>query len=83
MARRAAKSPRKPKPAKAKKGKKGKKAAPVESEDLEVTAEGVETASAGPSLESGLVLVTFIALIVALVLIEMEMSSSYGSTWPL
>lgn len=79
MARRAAKSPRKPKPAKA---KKGKKAAAVESEDLEVTAEGVEPASGGPSLESGLVLVTFIALLVALVLIEMEMSSSYGATWP-
>ncbi len=79
MARRAAKSPRKPKPSKGK----GRKAAPVESEDLDVTADGVESAGTAHTIESGLVLVTFVALIVALVLIEMEMSSSYGSTWPI
>ncbi len=34
-------------------------------------------------IESGLIIVTFIALALALVLIELELSASFGEFWPL
>ena len=82
MARRIArKAKTKPaKPAKTKKVKargKGKRG-----DDFEVTDQAEARAGTGWTLESGLVLVTFLALIVSFALIQIEMSGSYGSTWP-
>ena len=86
MARRA-RSPRKEKPAKAKakpkpkaKGR-GRRAAA--GADFEVTEQMDEGGSgSGWTLEAGLVVVTTLALLAALLLVEMEMLDAYGTTWP-
>jgi hypothetical protein len=51
-------------------------------DDFEVTDQADARAGSGWSLESGLVLVTFLALIVSFALIQIEMSGAYGTTWP-
>ena len=74
MARRA-----RAKPARSK-GRRGKSA---EAPEFEVT-EGGEGASpkAPMGIETGLVVVTFAALVVALVLVESELAANYGGMWP-
>jgi hypothetical protein len=60
--------------------RKGKARASAETTELQVE-------EAGPpkppmTLESALVLVTFLALVVAFLLIQLELRSSFGSGWP-
>ena len=50
--------------------------------NFEVTDQAEAGAPSRWNLESGLVLVTLLALLISFVLIQIEMSSSYGSTWP-
>lgn len=82
MARRA-RSPRKEKPAKAKPKAKGRGRRAAAGADFEVT-EQMDAGGSGSgwTLEAGLVVVTTLALLAALVLVELEMLDAYGSTWP-
>jgi hypothetical protein len=50
-------------------------------DEFEVTDQGSAKANSW-NLESGLVLVTFLALLVSFALIQIELSGSFGSTWP-
>lgn len=63
----------------AKRAKPSPRSKAAASSDFQVEDENMVESTGG--LESALVLVTFLALLVALVLSQLELSSSYGQGW--